>query len=194
MKIFSLLTLLSLAPALCHAAVSIVDVSSPFGGSKTMLSSYGQTFTPTITGTLDGLRLYVASPPKGAVISVSVWDYDVGSQKLGSILGSGSYIVPANFLSYQWIDVLFSTKISQIAERPLAFTVSNPSVMGPAISSTSQYIGGAFFEFSGSQAVTLTPRDLTFQTMVTAIPESQGSSLLGAATALAAFRRKRAGA
>jgi len=183
-------SLLALKP--CRAAVQMVDVDSPFGGTKTAYSSFGQTFTPNITGTLDTLRLLIASSRPS--FTVTVWNFDAGTGRLGSILGSQSVTSSIAFSSYGWAEVPFATGIQQTAGAPMAFTVEgNAGFWGPAISSLGQdvYSGGDFFEYSGNLPVIPITRDLVFQTLVTPVPETSASILLASASVLVVSGRRR---
>lgn len=173
-----------------RAAVAIVDVNSPWGGTKTFLAGYGQTFTPTFDGALVGLRLNVTS---SSPFTVTLWNYDATTGQLGNILGSQSFSTTKVYSGgYGWAEVAFQTNIQQFSGKPLAFTVtsSGSPVPGPAISDTSLYSGGGFFEYSGSTSVTLTARDLNFQTLVVPVPEPTISLLAGFAFLFWSIRRK----
>lgn len=179
-----------LCVAQCQAAISIVDISTPFGGTKIQDSSFGQTFTPNITGNLDGLRLYIASSAPS--FTVTVWEIDSNTGNLANILGSQSKTSSTKFSSYGWAEVVFAGKIQQIAGQPMAFTISgNSGFWGPAISSKSTYSGGAFFEYAGTDSVVLTGRDLTFETLATPIPEPEIPLIAAAATILLMLVRTR---
>lgn len=176
----------------CRAAVPVVDVDSPFGGTKEAYSSFGQTFTPTITGTLGTLRLLVASSAPS--FAVTVWDFDAGTRRLGSILGSQSVTSSIAFSSYGWAEVSFATGILQTAGTPMAFTIEgNAGFWGPAISSLGRdvYSGGDFFEYSGNPPVIPITRDLVFQTLVTPVPETSAPILLASASVLLLSSRRR---
>jgi hypothetical protein len=173
-----------------RAAVAIVDVDSPWGGTKTFLAAYGQTFTPTVDGALVGLRLNVTS---SSPFTVTLWDYHPTTGLLGNILGSQSFSTTKVYSGgYGWAEVAFQTNIQQFAGKPMAFTVtsSGSPVPGPAISSTSMYSGGAFFEYSGSSSVTLIARDLNFQTLVVPVPEPNISLFAGFAFLFWSIHRK----
>ncbi len=184
--LFSMLTL-----GACHGAVAIVDVDSPWGGTKESYVSYGQSFTAGLNGTLAGLRLYVTS---SSPFVVTVWNFDAGAGKLGNMLGSQSFTSSQSFSgSYGWAEMTFQTPIPQFSGKSMAFTVttSGGPVPGPAISDSSVYSGGGFFEYSGAASVTPISRDLTFQTLVVPIPEPSAPLLAGSAALLwASFRRR----
>ena len=172
------------------AAVAIVDVNSPWGGTKTFPAGYGQTFTPTFDGTLVGLRLNVTS---SSPFTVTLWNYDATTGQLGNILGSQSFSTTKVYSGgYGWAEVAFGTNIQQFSGKPIAFTVtsSGTPVPGPAISSTSLYSDGAFFEYSGVPSVMLTARDLNFQTLVVPVPEPTISLLAGFGFLFWSIRRK----
>lgn len=174
-----------------RAAVSMIDVNSPWGGTKTFLAAYGQTFTPTVDGTLVGLRLNVTS---SSPFIVTIWDYHATTGQLGSMLGSKSFSTTKVYSGgYGWAEVAFQTNIKQFGGKPLAFTVSSSGspIPGPAISNTSLYSGGAFFEYSGLPSVSLTARDLNFQTLVVPVPEPATSLVTGFSVLIWSIRRKK---
>ena len=152
------------------ASTSILDVFSPHGGTKATFISFGQTFTPQSTGTLDKLRLMIASSAPS--FTVTIWEFDPESGQLGQSLGSQSLVSSRVASSYSWAEVSFANPIQQEAGVPLAFTISgNSNFSGPAISDSSVYSGGAFFEYSGSPSLMLLNRDLAFETYITSVPE-----------------------
>ena len=170
MKIFKLFALSWISLSKCQAAVSMVDVSTPFGGTKESFNSFGQTFTPGESGSFDRLRILIASSAPS--FTVSVWQVDPATGNLGNLLGSQAITSSRKFSSYGWAEVTFATPIQQIAGRPMAFTIlGGPNFWGPAISDTSTYSGGGFFEYSGNESILLLNRDLNFQTFFTPIPE-----------------------
>jgi hypothetical protein len=173
-----------------RAAVAIVDVDSPWGGTKTFAPAYGQTFTPTINGQLVGLRLNVTS---SSPFIVTLWDYNANTGQLGNILGSQSFSTTKVYSGgYGWAEVAFQTSIQQFAGKPLAFTVSSNSgkVPGPATSSRDLYSGGAFFEYAGIPSVNLMPQDLNFQTLVLTVPEPTSAMLVLFTFLIGSMRRK----
>ena len=192
MKTLALTVSSLLVPGLCCAASLVVDVDSPFGGTKTAYSSFGQTFTPNTTGTLDTLRLLVASSAPS--FTVTVWDFNAGTGRLGNILGSQTITSSIAFSSYGWAEVPFATGIHQTAGQLMAFTIEGGAgFWGPAISSLGRdvYSGGDFFEYSGSLQVLPINRDLVFQTLVTPVPETSASILLSSVAILLLFKRRR---
>ena len=188
MKAILLSALMIALPSTAHAAVAIVDVDSSSGSTKRISASFGQTFTPTVTGTLTSIRLNVAS---GSNFSVTVWEMDSSGAELGTILGSQSFKSAAPLPTYSWAEVIFATCITQTSGKQLAFTVvANPGFI-PAISDRSGYSGGAFFEYSGDSAVTPMDIDLVFQTMVSPIPEPAVASLAACFAGAALMIRRR---
>jgi hypothetical protein len=174
------------------AAVAIVDVDSPWGGTKTfpIPAAYGQTFTPTINGQLVGLRLNVTS---SSPFIVTLWDYNSNIGQLGNILGSQSFSTTTVYSgSYGWAEVAFKPGIQQFAGKPLAFTVSSngSKVPGPATSSRDLYSGGAFFDYAGIPSVNLMPQDLNFQTLVLTVPEPTSAILVLFSFLIGSMRRK----
>ena len=190
--LFLILLLVFMNPA--KAAVSVVDVSSPWGGTKEFSASYGQTFTPLIGGNLDTLRLYVVGWPQGSSLTASVWSYDSETGKLGAVLGSQVYTSSVAFAGgYGWVELNFHPNILLTAGKTMAFTVSQSAGSGHAISSSSVYSEGAYFEYPGSNSITLTNRDLAFQTLVSPVPEP-GTPLIASSVVvmLGLIRRKSA--
>ena len=159
--------------------MSIVDVNSPWGGTKAGYSSYGQTFLPTFDGILVGLRLYVTS---SSPFTATVWEFEPSTGQLGNNLGSKAYSTSQIYSgSYGWAEVAFQTQIKQFSGKALAFTITSSQGFGPAISDSSLYGGGSCFEYSGMTSVVLTSRDLTFQTLVIPVPEPDLPLLVGSA-------------
>ncbi len=190
MKTLKLLALACACLTWCQAAVSVVDVSTPFGGTKQPFSSFGQTFTPEVTGSLDKLRILIASSAPS--FTVTVWQVDPSSGNLGNILGSQAITSSSKFSSYGWAEVSFAKPIQQTAGRLMAFTIQgDPNFWGPAISDRSTYSGGGFFEYSGNRTLLLLDRDLNFQTFVTPVPEPGAPLLALTAVVFALFKRKR---
>lgn len=180
----TLITLIS-----CQAA-TVVDVDAPFGGSKDRYSSFGQIFTPIISGNLDGLRLLIASSAPS--FTVTIWEFDASTGKLQNILGTKAISSSTVFQNYRWAEVTFSSKIQQTAGIPMAFTIlAGTGFWGPAISSGSSYSGGSFFEYSGDNSIVLTNRDLTFQTLITPVPEAGPTLLMVFTIAICGMARKR---
>lgn len=152
------------------ASTSILDISSPHGGTKDHFISFGQTFTPQNTGILDRLRLMIASGAPS--FTVTIWEFVPEMNQLGENLGSQSFVSSIVNLNYSWAEISFAEPIHQTAGVPLAFTIiGNSNFWGPALSNTSVYAGGAFFEYSGDSPLALLNRDLAFQTYVTPVPE-----------------------
>ncbi len=170
MKPFTIILFLLIPLSGIRAAVAMIDVSNLTGSTKDQFANFGQTFTPGVDGTLDGLRLMIAS--SASSFTVTVWDIDAETGGLRNVLGVKSIVSSKIASSYSWAEVSFMTPIIQKAGQPLAFTIAGgPKFWGPAISSVSVYSGGAFFEYSGSATINSQNRDLTFQTLVTPIPE-----------------------
>ncbi len=187
MKAILLSALMIALPAAAHAAVAIVDVDNSSGSTKRISSSFGQTFTPTVSGCLTGIRLNVAA---GSGFRVTVWAMDPSGTELGTMLGSQSFKSASALPTYSWAEVTFATGIPQIAGTQLAFTVVADSGFTPAISDRSGYSGGAFFEYSGNPEVTPMEIDLVFQTLVSPVPEP-GVAWFAACTACAGFAVRR---
>jgi len=109
---------------------------------------------------LNSLRINIAY---GATFTVTIWEFDPTLGELGNILGTQKYTAKRLITGYGWVDVQFATPIGQIAGQPLAFTIFAQDAFGPAMSDTSLYSGGSYFEYSGNNLLNLTGRTSTFR-------------------------------
>lgn len=133
--------------------------------------------------------LYVTS---SSPFAATVWEFDPSTGQLGNNLGSKAYTTSQIYSgSYRWAEVAFQTPIKQFSGKALAFTITSSLGFGPAISDSSLYAGGSFFEYSGESSVALASRDLTFQTLVIPVPEPDLPLLVGSALIMWGMVRRR---
>lgn len=171
------------------AAVTVVDADSSAVNTKRATVSFGQTFTPSLDGSLSAIRLNVAS---GTSFSVTVWSLDSSGTALGSVLGKQAFQISGRLPSYSWVEVGFGGGIHQTAGVPLAFTVSANQGFLPGIAESGAYVQGSFFEFGGAKdPIAANSLDLGFQTLVVPVPEPAAAMLAVIGAAGGFWRRKR---
>ena len=186
-----ILLALAIVPASCATAASIiVDVSQPSGPS---LADYGdgtgQTFSPTISGFLEGVSLYITKGGSGADTTVTIYTLTSGDAGLKDAVGT-ALLLKANLpVSSGWVYFALNSPVTQAPGTKLAFTVSTPTSGATGFniyyySSTNPYSGGSLFA-SGFRPSPST--DFAFSTHVTPVPEpssllAQGIGVVGLLT------------
>lgn len=171
------------------ASASVVDISVGFGGSKTEVTEFGQTFTPTTTGTLVGIRILVASSAHS--LRASIWEFNPITNQLGNLLASGSIASSNINRNYSWAEVPFSVGAPQDKGVPLALVIEGmEQFYGPAISSRDHYLEGSYFEIAEGSPVIDLDRDLTFETLIEPVPEPATFILMAASLCPLLFRRQ----
>ena len=188
-----------LAFAICsisclNAASIIVDISQKSGPSfNDFGDGTGQTFTPTITGYLEGVSLYITKGGSGADTTLTIYTLTSGATGLNQAVATASLLKGSFPVSGGWTYFDLVSPVTQTAGTVLAFTVRTPSSGATGYnnywySSTNPYSGGTLF----SSVFRVSPStDFAFTTHVTPIPEPSSLLTLGIGVSCMLTRRNR---
>jgi len=180
----------------CQAA-TVIDVSQLLVPTKNDYGDgSGQIFTPGITGSLEGISVYLIKAGSGADVVLTVYTLNDTVTAFKSAMGTAT--IKANLISAAggWVYFDLPAAVSQTANIALAFTVSQPAsgatgYVNYGDNLTNPYSGGSFIHSSGLSFTRVSGTDLGFQTTVTPIPETSAAVLLSIAGSGILFRRRR---
>lgn len=188
--------LILISADISHAA-TLIDVSQLLVPTRNDYGAgSGQIFTPSITGSLEGISLYLFKAGNGADVVLTVHTLnDLGTAFNGTV---ATATIKASLISTagNWVYFDLKAAISQTSDVPLAFTVDQP---GSAASGyvnygdnlTNPYGGGSFLHSTGSNYSLVPGTDLGFQTTVSPIPEPSAAILVSIASTGMQLRRRR---
>ena len=195
MKMKNIILAFAICPISCvNAASIIVDVSQRSGPSfNDFGDGTGQIFTPTITGYLEGVSLFITKGGSGADTTLTIYTLTSGASGLKEAVGTASLLKGSFPVKGGWTYFDLVSPVTQTAGTPLAFTVRTPSSGATGYnnywySSTNPYSGGTLF----SSVFRVSPStDFAFTTHVTPVPEPSSLLALGFGITCMLTRRNR---
>lgn len=192
-------SLLSLLLVVASAQAAVIDVSQTSITREDDIGDFGQSFTPTATTQLLGIRLNIRTSSGGSDFVLRLHRYDPATQTLAAAVLASATVVENKLSSVAtWIEILFPTPVSQVTGQSLAFTIDTLGPGGPAgwdnfgTTTDDVYAGGILFRgLSGQVTPFANPRELAFETIVRTVPEPAPLVLLGLAAPAWILRRAR---